>query len=204
MTDRIDETRTGPDGFELERELDARGVPPVEDGLVEAVLDAADTVPPPPPVRTTTAPPPPPAATVTDVPAAPATDDPTDDPDPDVDVDRERDVEESDLAALAVEPARAGLFERAWRRAVRRPTDWAHRPWPNDRIVRLLVTVLALGCTTAVMMNVVHLNPLRPGEDLVFDNTTPTGGDRVDPAKRRCSAPRSCNTSLSRGAKNSG
>ncbi|MEX2626123.1 MAG: hypothetical protein WD225_04525, partial [Ilumatobacteraceae bacterium] len=32
-------------------------------------------------------------------------------------------------------------------------------------------------CTTAIMMNVVHLNPLLPGRDLVFDDTTPTGGD---------------------------
>ena len=36
---------------------------------------------------------------------------------------------------------------------------------------------LTLVVTTVVMMNVVHLNPLNPGADLVFDHTTPTGGD---------------------------
>ena len=39
------------------------------------------------------------------------------------------------------------------------------------------VTTLTLVITTVVMMNVVHLNPLNPGSDLIFDHTTPTGGD---------------------------
>ena len=78
---------------------------------------------------------------------------------------------------LAAGPGPQPVFERVWRRTFRRPIEWANRPWPNDRILRLLVTVLALGCTTAIMMNVVHFNPLRPDQDLIFDDTTPTGGD---------------------------
>ena len=38
-------------------------------------------------------------------------------------------------------------------------------------------TIVALAITTFVMMMVVHLNPLNPGADLVFDDNTPTGGD---------------------------
>ncbi len=78
----------------------------------------------------------------------------------------------------AFEPtAAAALVDRIWRRVLRRPIAWANRPWPNERILRYVVTVVALGATTAIMMNVVHLNPLRPGQDLIFDDTTPTGGD---------------------------
>jgi hypothetical protein len=73
--------------------------------------------------------------------------------------------------------ARPSWFRRAGERAVRRPVRWATAPWPTDRIVKLVVTVLSLGVTTAVMMNVVHLNPFSPAKDLVFDDTTPTGGD---------------------------
>ncbi len=68
-------------------------------------------------------------------------------------------------------PARAG------RRIVRRPVRWAQAPWPTERVVRVVVTTLTLLITTVVMMNVVHLNPLNPGADLIFDDTTPTGGD---------------------------
>ena len=50
------------------------------------------------------------------------------------------------------------------------------RPWPTDRIVRYVVTVFSLVVTTVIMFNVVHLNPFA-GKDLVFDDTTPTGGD---------------------------
>ena len=50
-------------------------------------------------------------------------------------------------------------------------------PWPTERVVRVAVTTLTLFITTVVMMNVVHLNPLNPGADLIFDRTTPTGGD---------------------------
>jgi hypothetical protein len=68
------------------------------------------------------------------------------------------------------------LVERVWRRIVRRPADWARRPWPNDRIMRFVVTVFSLTATTAVMLNLVHLNPIS-GDNLVFKDTTPTGGD---------------------------
>ncbi len=74
-------------------------------------------------------------------------------------------------------PESETLAVRAWRRAVRRPSEWAARPWPTERIVRYVVTVVSLSVTTAIMMKVVHLNPLRPGTDLIFDDTTPTGGD---------------------------
>jgi hypothetical protein len=44
-------------------------------------------------------------------------------------------------------------------------------------VVQVLVTTSVLVTTTVVMMLVVHLNPLSPSSDLVFDRTTPTGGD---------------------------
>jgi hypothetical protein len=74
-------------------------------------------------------------------------------------------------------PAGAPWWERAARRIVRRPVEWATRPWPTDRIVRVGVTAFSLIVTTVIMMNVVHLNPLNGGADLVFDDNTPTGGD---------------------------
>ena len=67
-------------------------------------------------------------------------------------------------------------LSKVWHRAVRRPSEWAARPWPTDRVVRYCATVFSLVVSTAIMMNVVHLSPFR-GRDLVFDNTTPTGGD---------------------------
>jgi hypothetical protein len=78
-------------------------------------------------------------------------------------------------AAAAAAPA--PWYTRAGRRAVRRPVDWWNRPWDNARIIRVLVTSATLVTTTVVMMMVVHLNPLSPGSDLIFDDTTPTGGD---------------------------
>ena len=69
------------------------------------------------------------------------------------------------------------LATRVSRRVIRRPVEWANRPWSNDRIIRYVVTVLSLGVTTGIMMNLVHFNPLWPSRDLVFDDTTPTGGD---------------------------
>lgn len=77
---------------------------------------------------------------------------------------------------VIVASAPPGLAQRAWRRAVRRPVEWADRPWPSERIVRYVVTCVTLFATTVFMMNVVHLNPLA-NSDLVFDKTTPTGGD---------------------------
>jgi hypothetical protein len=82
----------------------------------------------------------------------------------------------AELEDLEPEPA-VPIAERVWRRIVRRPTEWAAQPWPRDRIYRYVVTVLALSLTTGIMMNVVHFNPIRPGQDLIFDDTTPTGGD---------------------------
>ena len=72
-----------------------------------------------------------------------------------------------------IEPRRT---ERVARRVVRRPMEWAGRPWPNERVLKYAVTVFSLVTTTAIMMNVVHLSPF-PSRDVVFDNTTPTGGD---------------------------
>jgi len=72
---------------------------------------------------------------------------------------------------------RPGVPARAARRVFRRPIAWWRRPWPADRIVEVLVTSVILVTSTVVMMLVVHLNPLSPGSDLVFDRTTPTGGD---------------------------
>jgi hypothetical protein len=69
------------------------------------------------------------------------------------------------------------VLGRIGRRIVRRPTGWAQRPWPTDRVVKVTVTALSLLITTYVMMNVVHLNPLNGNADLVLDRTTPTGGD---------------------------
>ena len=72
---------------------------------------------------------------------------------------------------------RPPVVTRVRQRLMRRPLAWAARPWPADRIVRFVVTVVSLSVTTAIMMKVVHFNPLRPGTDLIFDDTTPTGGD---------------------------
>ncbi len=76
-------------------------------------------------------------------------------------------------------PARVGTdpLGRAVRRIFRRPTEWATSDWPTRRIVQVVFTVFSLAVTTAIMMNVVHLNPLSSTRDLVFDDTTPTGGD---------------------------
>ncbi len=68
-------------------------------------------------------------------------------------------------------------YARAGRRIVRRPVEWARRPWPTSRTVRFAVTAVTLIITTVVMMNVVHLNPLNMRSDLIFDDNTPTGGD---------------------------
>ena len=74
-------------------------------------------------------------------------------------------------------PAPSSLLSRIGTRIVRRPVAWWRRPWDNDRIVRVVVTSAALVATTVVMMMIVHFNPLSPSRDLVFDQTTPTGGD---------------------------
>ena len=61
-------------------------------------------------------------------------------------------------------------------RIIRRPYEWFRRPWPDDRVVRLAVTVSTLVVTTFIMMRVVHFRPIL-GDDLIFDDVTPTGGD---------------------------
>jgi hypothetical protein len=73
-----------------------------------------------------------------------------------------------DAAAPAAQPS---WFVRAGRRIVRRPVEWAGRPWPTSRVVKVAVTGLSLFITTYVMLNVVHFT------ELVFDDNTPTGGD---------------------------
>jgi len=67
-------------------------------------------------------------------------------------------------------PARTPLLTRVGRRIVRRPTEWLHRPWTNERTVQFLTASIILTVCTVVMMKVVHLN-------LVFADNTPTGGD---------------------------
>jgi hypothetical protein len=87
--------------------------------------------------------------------------------------------EEGEVSELEreTEPAGPPWWERAARRIVRRPVEWATRPWPTERIVRVGVTAFSLIVTTVIIMNVTHLNPLNGGADLIFDDNTPTGGD---------------------------
>ena len=75
------------------------------------------------------------------------------------------------------DPMAAPWWPRAGERVVRRPVAWARRDWPADRIAKVSFTAFALVTTTAIMMNVVHFNPLWPSRDLIFEDTTPTGGD---------------------------
>ncbi len=100
--------------------------------------------------------------------------------------DGEQDLEVHDDAEVTVDGAdeadadgapQRSIAERVVARMLRRPLRWWNRPWTNERVVRVLVTSTALVTTTVIMMFVVHLNPLSPSRDLVFDNTTPTGGD---------------------------
>lgn len=83
------------------------------------------------------------------------------------------DVARDDVAGSGA----AVVARRVAERILRRPLAWARRDWTNDRIVRVSFTAFALVTTTAIMMNVVHFNPLSPSRDLIFDDTTPTGGD---------------------------
>jgi hypothetical protein len=98
------------------------------------------------------------------------------DVDVDAEVDREADADEHrDIDGRS--SGREPLARRVRRRIVRRPVEWAQRPWTTDRIVLLAFTAFALVTTTFIMLNVVHLVPWSPRRDLVFDDTTPTGGD---------------------------
>jgi len=81
---------------------------------------------------------------------------------------------DADHGGIAASPP---LAQRVIARTFRRPIAWWQRPWSTDRIVRVLVTSATLVTTTVVMMMVVHFNPLSPARDLIFDETTPTGGD---------------------------
>ena len=85
------------------------------------------------------------------------------------------------MARLLVddEDERPSFGSRVVERVTRRPKAWWSAPWDNARIIRLVVTSAALTVTTLIIMRVVHLSPI-PGfgsQDLVFDQTTPTGGD---------------------------
>jgi len=83
-------------------------------------------------------------------------------------------IGQTELGALAGghEPP---LIERVWRRIMRRPNEWADQPWPTERLVKYIVTVVSLVVTTWIMFSVVHANPF--AENLIFKDTTPTGGD---------------------------
>ena len=61
-------------------------------------------------------------------------------------------------------------------RVFRRPIAWWDRPWTNERVAHTLFTSSVLVVSTVVIMAIVHFNPLA-SRDLLFDDTTPTGGD---------------------------
>ena len=62
------------------------------------------------------------------------------------------------------------LAPRIGARIVQRPRRWLDAPWPTDRVVRFVITLLLVGGATFAVVKAVHL-------DLVFTNNTPTGGD---------------------------
>ncbi len=75
------------------------------------------------------------------------------------------------------EEARPSPLRRLFDRVFRRPLAWWRRDWTNDRVIKVLVTSATLVTTTVILMLVLHFNPLSPSRDLIFDDTTPTGGD---------------------------
>jgi hypothetical protein len=83
---------------------------------------------------------------------------------------------DEDATPPAVERRKQSLPSRVGMRIIRRPYEWFKRPWPDDRVVRLALTVSTLVVTTFIMMRVVHFRPIL-GDDLIFDDVTPTGGD---------------------------
>jgi hypothetical protein len=82
------------------------------------------------------------------------------------------DLDDSQLSPSAADDLRptASWPSRVGNRIVRRPQRWIDDPWPTERVVRFVVTVLLLGGTTFAAFKTVHLS-------LVFDDNTPTGGD---------------------------
>lgn len=74
-------------------------------------------------------------------------------------------------------PTTRGVAQRAVDRVLRRPRRWWRAPWTAERITTVAVTSAALVVTTLVMMSAVHFWPFWPSRDLIFDDTTPTGGD---------------------------
>ena len=66
--------------------------------------------------------------------------------------------------------------DRVAARVLRRPINWWKRPWTNERVADVLVTSSVLVVTTAIIMWIVHLNPIG-ADNLVLRDTTPTGGD---------------------------
>ena len=98
-------------------------------------------------------------------------------------VDRDGDANEAaevglDAALTAPAPVRErSAGGRILMRIIRRPYEWIKRPWPDDRVVQVATSIAVLVVTTYIMMQVVHWNPLSSSDDLVNDNTTPTGGD---------------------------
>lgn len=92
-----------------------------------------------------------------------------------------REVDPSDHADPEAPPAGEAapdtVASRVMRRVLRRPRAWAAAEWTSDRVVAVVTTTSALVITTLVMMSAVHFFPFWPSRDLVFDDTTPTGGD---------------------------
>ena len=85
--------------------------------------------------------------------------------------DVEPDVDDSDVTPVA------GLVTAQSTGPFRSLRAWFDRDWDDARIWKFALTSFSLVLTTAIVMNVVHLNPLSPGSDLIFDDNTPTGGD---------------------------
>lgn len=75
-------------------------------------------------------------------------------------------------------PSPEDAVAASWRESVPgRLGIWLRAPWPRQRIVEVATTVSLLTLTTVIMMTVVHLQPWAPWRDLIFRDTTPTGGD---------------------------
>ncbi|MGB0470096.1 MAG: hypothetical protein ACPGKP_05805 [Ilumatobacteraceae bacterium] len=82
------------------------------------------------------------------------------------------DIDDGETASRA-----PSLVQRLLLRLTQRPRRWLTSEWDSSRIWKCSFTAFSLAVTTTIMMNVVHLNPLSPGADLIFDDNTPTGGD---------------------------